>query len=48
MVMLLQAPYDGEITAVSVESGNGASRGTTLLRIEDEDGVTSPVTRGDK
>lgn len=45
--VVVTAPYDGEITEVNVESGNGASRGTILLRIEDEDGVISPITRGD-
>ena len=40
--VVIKAPYAGEITEVNVESGNGASRGTILLRIEDEDGVISP------
>ncbi|WP_318617741.1 efflux RND transporter periplasmic adaptor subunit [Sporosarcina sp. YIM B06819] len=45
--VVVTAPYAGEITAVSVESGSGASRGTMLLRIKDEDGINSPITRGD-
>lgn len=45
--VVVTAPHDGEITEVNVESGNGASRGTILLRMEDEDGVISPITRGD-
>ena len=44
---VVTAPYDGEITSVSVQSGSGASQGTILLRMEDEDEVISPVTRGD-
>ncbi|MFF2755622.1 efflux RND transporter periplasmic adaptor subunit [Psychrobacillus sp. NPDC058041] len=44
---VVTAPYNGEIKEVNVESGNGASRGTILLRIEDKDGVISPITRGD-
>lgn len=41
------AAYDGEITSVSVQNGSGASQGTILLRMEDEDEVILPVTRGD-
>lgn len=41
------AAYDGEITSLSVQSGSGATQGTILLRMEDEDEVISPVTRGD-
>ncbi|TQR16429.1 HlyD family efflux transporter periplasmic adaptor subunit [Psychrobacillus soli] len=45
--LVVKAPYAGEITEVNVESGNGATRGAILLRIEDEDGIISPITRGD-
>ena len=44
---VVTAPYDGEIQSVSVSSGSKASQGTILLRMEDEDEFTSPVTRGD-
>ncbi|WP_045518304.1 efflux RND transporter periplasmic adaptor subunit [Neobacillus niacini] len=44
---VVTAPYDGEITSVSVKSDSGASLGTILLRMEDENEVISPVTRGD-
>lgn len=45
--VIVTAPYYGKITEVNVESGKAASRGTILLRIEDGDGVISPITRGD-
>ena len=44
---VIKAPNSGEITAVNVESGSGASKGTILLRIEDGNGVISPLTRED-
>ncbi|MEH7253469.1 efflux RND transporter periplasmic adaptor subunit [Neobacillus niacini] len=45
--VVVKAPYAGEITAVNVESGSGALKGTILLRIENSDDVISPITRGD-
>jgi len=43
---VVTASYDGEIKSVNVSSGSKASQGTILLRMEDEDEYTSPVTRG--
>lgn len=43
---VVTAPYGGEIVSVSVKSGSGASQGTILLRMEEEDGFISPITRG--
>ncbi|MGX2961606.1 efflux RND transporter periplasmic adaptor subunit [Peribacillus sp. JNUCC 23] len=44
---VVTAPFDGDITTVSVKSGSGASQGTILLRMEDEDEIISPIIRGD-
>ena len=43
---VVAASYDGEIKSVSVKKGGRASQGTILLRMEDANGYTSPVTRG--
>ena len=43
---VVTAPYDGEIQSVSAKKGGKASQGTILLRLEDANGYTSPVTRG--
>ncbi|MGE7872892.1 efflux RND transporter periplasmic adaptor subunit [Bacillus paramycoides] len=43
---VVAAPYDGEIKSVSAKKGGKASQGTVLLRMEDANGYTSPVTRG--
>lgn len=45
--VVIKASYDGTITTINVKGGSSASRGTVLLRIEDGNGVISPVTRGD-
>ncbi|WP_053178164.1 efflux RND transporter periplasmic adaptor subunit [Peribacillus loiseleuriae] len=44
---IVTAPFDGDITSVRVKSGSGASQGTILLRMEDEEGNISPVLRED-
>ncbi|UPM53647.1 efflux RND transporter periplasmic adaptor subunit [Gottfriedia acidiceleris] len=44
---VVTAPKDGEITKVYVSSSSGASQGKVLMRMEDEDGVTLPITRED-
>ena len=42
---VVKAPFDGDITTISVKNGNGASRGTILLRMEDEDEYFIPYNK---